>query len=300
MAIQNLLNGPIGITFLLTVARLLPPAAGYRLAELLGRYIARQQSSPVVQAVRTNQWVVSGCTLSKEELDQRTEAVFIYRGRYLYENYHYYHQQGSLADKIQFAESFLRVIEHSQKRDAAQLLLMPHVANYDLVSVAAARRGLTAQVLSYPKPGISYRLQNRYRNEQGYMVTPISVSALRSALKNLEQGGTVLTGIDRPYGDFSLHPRFFGKASNLPTGYIRLALKSRVPAVVLGFHVSSEGVCTVSAADPIPVLRDEDPLQEQRINLSRVLNVVEDTIRTNPEFWFMFYPVWPDLIKDTP
>ena len=111
MAIQNLINGPVGITFLLTVARLLPPAAGYRLAKVLGRYIARQQSSPVVQAVRTNQWVVSGCTLSKEELDQRTEAVFIYRGRYLYENYHYYHQQGSLADKIQFAESFLRVIE---------------------------------------------------------------------------------------------------------------------------------------------------------------------------------------------
>ena len=297
---QNLFNNPLGFAFVLTVARLLPPAAGYRLADTLGRYIARNQKSPVVQAVRTNQWVVSGCTLSKEELDERTEAVFIHRGRYLYDNYHFYHQQGSLADKIQFDESFLRVVDHSQKRDKAQLLLMPHLANYDLVSVAAARRGLTAQVLSYPNPGISYRLQNRYRNEQGYMVTPISVSALRSALKNLDQGGTVLTGIDRPYGDFSLHPQFFGKPSDLPTGYIRLAIKSGVPPVVLRFHVSSKGVCTVSATDPIPVLRDADPLQEQRINLSRVLTVVEDTIRANPEFWFMFYPVWPDLTKETP
>jgi len=300
MIFQSLINGPLGITFVLTVARLLPPAAGYRLASVMGRLLARNLSSPVVQAVRTNQWVVSGCTLSKEELDQRTEAVFIHRGRFLYENYHFYRKRGSLEDKIHFDDSFLKVIEQSQKRDKAQMLLMPHFANYDLVSVAAGRRGLTMQVLSYPNPGLSYRLQNRYRNEQGYTVTPIAVSSLRSALHNLEHGGTALTGVDRPYGDYSLHPLFFGKPSNLPTGYIRLAIKSGAPLVVLRFHVSAGGICTVAATDPIPVTRDADPVQEQLINLNRVLTVVEEMIRSNPEFWFMFYPVWPDFTKETP
>ena len=300
MTVQNLINGPLGITFVLTVARLLPPAAGYSLAGTLGRYISRNQSSPFVQSVRTNQWVASGCSLSKEELDQRTEAVFINRGRFLYENYHFNRKRGLLEDKIQFDDRFMKVIEQSKKRDMPQMLVMPHFANYDLVSVAAARRGLTAQVLSYANPGISYRLQNRYRNELGYKFPPISVSSLRSALRNLEQGGTVLTGIDRPYGDFSLHPLFFGKPSNLPTGYIRFASKTGAPLGGFPFNISPGGVCIVSATDPISVTRDADPVQEQLINLSRVLNVVEEMIKMNPEFWFMFYPVWPDLSKDTP
>jgi lauroyl/myristoyl acyltransferase len=70
--------------------------------------------------------------------------------------------------------------------------------------------------------------------------------------------------------------------------------------VVIKFHISSGGEYIVSASEPIPVRRDADPVQEQLINIYNVLSVVEEMIVSNPEFWFMFYPVWPDLLKDTP
>jgi KDO2-lipid IV(A) lauroyltransferase len=300
MKARDLINGPMGMAFILSAARLLPPATGYYLANLLGRRIANKHNSPMVQAVRTNQWVVSGCNLNSDELDRRTEAVFIQRGRTLYENYHFFRKRNFHEEMIHFDESFQNVIEHSQRRDMPQLLLLSHFGNFDLVAAAAASNGLTMQVLSYPNPGFSYRRENKQRKDAGYTVTPITVSSLRGALQNLRQGGTVLTGMDRPYGDFSLRPKFFGRTSNLPTGYIRLAINSNSPLVVIKFHISSGGEYIVSASDPIPVRRDADPVQEQLINIYNVLSVVEEMIVSNPEFWFMFYPVWPDLLKDTP
>jgi lauroyl/myristoyl acyltransferase len=300
MKSRDLFNGPLGFTLLLAAARLLPLAAGYRLADALGRKIARKHNSPMVQAVRTNQWVVSGCSLNTEALDRRTEEVFIQRGRNLYQNYHFFRESDFLDKQVILDESFLKVIEHSQRRDSPQMLVLPHFANYDLVAAAAARKGLTMQVLSFPDPGLNYRQENQFRKEEGYTVTPITVSSLRMALKNLKQGGTVLTGMDRPFGEFSLHPTFFGKASNLPTGYIRLAISSGSPLVVIRCYITSEGQCIVSATEPIPIRKDADPVQEQLINIYSVLSVVEEMIISYPELWFMFYPVWPDLLKVTP
>lgn len=254
----------------------------------------------MVQAVRTNQWVVSGCSLDKEELDRRTEAVFIQRARTLYQNYHFFRKSDFLEKQVTFDDSFLNVIDHSKRQDMPQMLVLPHIANYDLVAAAAARKGLTMQVLSFPNPGFNYRQENQFRKEEGYTVTPIKVSSLRMALKHLKQGGTVLTGVDRPFGEFSLHPIFFGKSSNLPTGYIRLAISSGSPLVVIRLHTSSGGQYIVSATEPIPVKRDADPVQEQLINIYSVLSVVEEMIISYPELWFMFYPVWPDLLNVTP
>lgn len=299
MKSQELINGPFGILVVLTIARLLPPSMGYRLAEKLGRKIAHNRKSPMVQAVRANQWVVSGCSASAEELDHLTEEVFLHRGRFLYDYYRYFHDRKSIEKMVIIEDSFLRVIEHSQRRDQAQLLVMPHYANYDLTAVAAANRGISIQVLSFPNPGRGYRLDNKLRNGHGIEVTPISISSLRSAMHRLNDGETVFTGVDRPYGDSSLQPLFFKRSSVVPTGYIRLAIKTGAPVKVILCSTSPEGKYTLAASDPILIVRDKDPIQEQLINIQRVLTVIEDHIKSNPVLWSMFYPVWPDVLSLT-
>lgn len=300
MGLENLVNGPFGILIALSLGRLLPPTVGYRLAEKLGRSIAHNRKLSMVQAVRVNQWVVSGCRASVEELDRLTEEVFINHGRNLYDYYRYFQDQVGTDKIISLDDTFLRVIEHSQRRDKPQLLVLPHYANYDLAAIAAANHGLTMQALSYPNPRLSYRWQNKFRNVQGIKVTPISISSLRSAIRNLNEGGTVLTGVDRPYGDRLLQPLFFGMPSAIPISYIRLATKTSVPVQVVLWDISPEGKSIISVSDPIPLIRDQDPVQEQLINVQRVLKIVEDLIKRHPSQWSMFYPVWPDVMSITP
>ena len=285
---------------MLAIARLVPPSVGHLLADKLGRRISRDRKSPIVNAVRANQWVVSGCSANAEMLDQLTEAVFINHGHALFDYYHYFQNRVGLNKLVTLDDSFLRVIEHSQTRDQAQLLLMPHYANYDLAAMAATHKGLSMQVLSYPNPGRGYRWQNKFRNAKGVEVTPITVSSLRTAMRNLETNGTVFTGVDRPYGESSLHPHFFGRPSALPTGYIRLAIKTDVPIKVILCSTTPDGKTILSASDPIPVIHHADPDREQLLNVSRVLSVIETQIRSNPTHWSMFYPVWPDVIHNIP
>lgn len=298
MNIQDLINGPLGILFILGISRIVPPSIGHRLANKLGRSISRNQNSPMVKAVRANQWVVSGCSADSELLDRLTEEVFINHGRALYDYYRHFQNLAAMEQLVTLDDSFISVIEHSQSRDQAQLLLMPHFANYELAALTAAYNGLTMQVLSYPNPGRGYRWQNKFRNVKGVEITPISVSSLRTAFHTLENRGTVFTGIDRPYGESALRPLFFGRPSSLPTGYIRLAIKTDVPIKVIQCSTTSDGKTTLSASDPIPVIHNADPDIEQLLNVSRVLSVIETQIRSNPAYWSMFYPVWPEALQD--
>ena len=177
---------------------------------------------------------------------------------------------------------------------------MPHFSNYDLAARAAAISGLCMQVLSYPNPGRSYRWQNQYRNFEGIEVTPISISSLRIAVKRLENGGTILTGIDRPNGNNSCRPTFFGKPASLPTGYIRLAIKTGVPISVILCSSTPEGRYRLSVSDPITMIKRRDPVEEEKMNAEVVLSGIEVLIKNDPGHWSMFYPVWPEVMKDLP
>ena len=134
---------------------------------------------------------------------------------------------------VELDDKFLECIKNSRSPNHPQILVTPHFSNYELACRAAALNGLTMQILSYPNPGRSYRWQNKFRNFKGIEVTPISISNLRKAVKRLESGGTILTGIDRPNGGNNLQPMFFGKPSSLSTGFIRLGMTTGVPISVI-------------------------------------------------------------------
>ncbi|MGB9639306.1 MAG: lysophospholipid acyltransferase family protein [Anaerolineales bacterium] len=300
MGLENFANGPFGILIALALGRLLPPQAGYRLAEILGRRVAHNRESPTIRAVRLNQWVVSDCKANSGELDRITEQVLINHGRSLYDYFRYFRDREATDKMIILDESFKRVIAHSQMQDKAQLLVMPHYANFDLASIAAANHGLVMQALSYPNPGRTYRWQNKLRDVAGVQVTPISMSSLRMAIQNLKNKKTVFTAVDRPIGDNSLKPLFFRKPSAVPTGYIKLAIKTETPIQVVLCNIMPDGKYLISVTNPLPIVKDNDPVQEQLINVHQVLHVVEDLIRSNPLHWSMFYPVWPDLMREMP
>lgn len=300
MKTQDTINSPAGMLSVYTISAILPPAAGYQLAKIIARRIARKKEIPMVQAIRSNQWVASGCNASPSDLDRMTERVLVNHGCSLYEYFNAYRHPSRVDKLVTLDDKFKEVIKVSQSGTSAQLLLMPHYSNFDLAAVAAANHGLTMQVLSFPNPGRNYRWQNSLRNIRGLEVTPISISSLRQALKRLENKGTVFTGIDRPNPENNLHPVFFSRESALPSGYIRLALRSGVSPRVILVRPEINRKISLSVSDPVDLVSDPDPVREQLRNIENVLTIIQQQITADPGYWSMFYPVWPDMLSETP
>jgi phosphatidylinositol dimannoside acyltransferase len=295
---QDLLNSRYGTRLALWLGRTLPPRFGYWMAHHIGAVFGRNQRFSQAQAVRANQWVVHGGSLSKAELDQMTIATFRNSGRFLYDFFHNLRNPEAVLKMTEFQPSFLRYLDRCGKEP--QLMVCPHLTNTDLIGRAAALAGLNMQVLSYPQPPGGYRLTNEIRQEVGMEVTPMSVTALRQATKRLENKGTVLTGIDRPVNDQKYKPLFFGRPAALPVSHIRLALKMKIPVIVISGYLRSDGVYVVWSSDPIPMRSDPDLLTETVRNAEAVLEVVSEAIRKVPDQWAMYYPVWPDALKEIP
>ena len=76
MALQEVLNGPAGVSLALGLARVMPPRQGYWLARRLGGRLAQMRKSSQVRAVEANQKIVAEGKLSEQELRQITQATF--------------------------------------------------------------------------------------------------------------------------------------------------------------------------------------------------------------------------------
>jgi lauroyl/myristoyl acyltransferase len=161
-------------------------------------------------------------------------------------------------------------------------------------------KGIRYLALAYPQPQSGYQRQNEIRNFMGVEVTPISNESLRQAAERLRGGGTVLTGADRPLHEPKYRPCFFGRASNLPTGYVRLALREKAMVIVVSGITQPDRRYRVWASEPVVMRANNDPVAETLRNTEAVLEVIEDLIRSAPQHWSMFYPVWPEAVSEIP
>lgn len=302
MRLQDFLNGQLATVIGLTLSRL-PPRAGYALARWIADFLASRRESPMVRAVRVNQWVASGETLTGALLDNIVRETFRSSARSMYEFWHHLHNPRAVLDMVEISPSMQKAIDRAKHSPEGTIMVVPHISNFDLVGRALMLHGLKMQILSYPQPPGGYRFQNQLREVPGVMVTPMSIQALRTASETLRAGKTVVTGVDRPLEDAAegkYQPLFFGRRAAMPVFYIRLALKHRLPITVLGGCRRADGKYCVYASEPIPMQSSNNLVDETVQNTERILREVAEVIRHAPDQWAMFYPVWPEALAEMP
>ena len=304
MALIDLLNSKWGTGLGTGISSLVPPEVGYPLGTAIADLLSSLKTSPIVRAVRANQWAIHNGQLTRKQLNTLVRDTFRSSARSLYEFWHLFRSPQTVMDMVEFEPSFMNVVHRANRGDTGTILVSGHMANFDLIGRAMALRGLELQILSYPKPPGGYRWQNRIREIPGMRITPMSTEALLEASKTLRKNKVVLTNIDRPLPASSLvnglgkyRPRFFGHPANMPVYYIRLALKHHLPVTVIGGQRRPDGKYRVWAAEPIPMRPASDLIEETVQNAEAVLAVMADFIRERPEQWAMFYPVWPETLK---
>jgi len=276
------------------LGKILPPPAGHAISGLIAGLI-NWLKPDIYGIVYANLRRVVGPQVDEKTLHWLVRQVFHNAARNIYELWHLVGQgQEAIRAAVHCPPGAWTHVEQAQRRGKGMIIVGTHTGNFDLGILALAAHGLEIQVLGLAAPPAGgFDLMDQMRERAGVRLTSINVQALREAINRLRTGGVVLTGVDRPVGDEEQWVEFFGCPAPLPTGHVRLALKADAVILVAGPYRDRQGRTVVRLSPPLEMIRTGDPDKDMRVNLRRVTGWLEEFIRTRPEQWAMFVPVWP-------
>jgi KDO2-lipid IV(A) lauroyltransferase len=297
---QQIINSRYSLALASLLGRILSPEPGYRLANFIADQISAQRSWKMVRVVRANQWVVRGETQNKKELDLAVRDTFRYIAHSVFDLYHYINNPEAIEKLIVFNPTVLQVIQRPLYTERGLIVVGLHYSNFDFVLQAGSIKGLKGMVLTIPDLKSGYKEQYEMRKKTGMNIVPASISALRKAVEHLRAGGLVLTGMDRPDGVSSYRPLFFGQPAALPIHPIYLAIKAKVPVLVVAAILQADGTYHFLSSDLIEMQPYPDRYTEQMRNTETILKISEGFISQAPQQWSMTLPVWPEALERVP
>lgn len=297
---QQVINSPFAVRFVAAAAGALPPAIGYPACDLIGKWIASRRASTLTRAVRLNQWMARGTDLGKEALDKAVRETLQNNARDLYDLYHFLDRPDVIRRRVCPNPLVEELVKRPEFAGRGLVIVGPHLGSFDSILLSMVRRGGRCLVLTIPNPQGGRRVEYEMRRRTGMNILPASLSTIRQAVHHLEQGGLVLTGLDRPVTQARLQPRFYGHPAPLPTHYIHLALKARVPVVVLAPIRQEDGNYKLLNSELFEIEQRVDHKTTILRNAEKVLEQVESFIRLVPQQWNVPLPIWPELLDSVP
>jgi lauroyl/myristoyl acyltransferase len=289
---------PLLIRLAIFIGRVLPRTWGLRLAVVIGSILGSLKNNKMVRAIRANQYVVHNQRMSDKELDEAPKIIFRSAAQCMFDYFHFLRRPEKLQKIVNFDQHAQAAINRIQNQQPT-VVVCPHLSNFDLMGYALALHQVKVQVLSFPNPNATYRVQNRLRQDAGLDITPMSLTTFRDARHRLRDGGSILTGLDRPLDNVQeekYRPRFFGFPTNLPVAYVRMALEANAPVVILAATSQSDGTYRLVGSPPIWMEPNEDLAIEILTNAEKVLRLAEPMIVNHARQWAMFYPIWPSFL----
>jgi KDO2-lipid IV(A) lauroyltransferase len=300
MHIETIIESQTSLNLVIGLARATPPWLGYRVAGLAARLIASRRNSSLVRAVRANQWVISGGGYTKLVLDQVARSAFEHSARSIYDLYHYVQDPAAAGDLFVIHDAVREILDRPEFDQRGLVVAGLHLSSFDLALQWLCLQGVHALGLTIPNPEGGRRLEFEFRKRTGMRLVPASVSGLRQAIRHLERGGLVATGIDRPQAEADPRPCFFGRPACLPSHYIYLALKASVPVRIVFARRETDGKYHLLASPPIEMDFYPDRPEQLRCNAEKVLSLAEGYIRSAPQQWAIASPVWPEALDLAP
>lgn len=298
--LQQVINSSLSLRLISSLAHNLPPRLGYQMAYGLAEQVARQRNSDLVRAMRVNQWVASGQSLQGEVLEQALRKTLRYSAHSLFDLYHYSSDFEATRQLLVFDASFDAITRRPEFDRRGLLIAGLHLSSFDLVLQWVCKNGLEPLVLTIPHPQGARQVEYEIRRRTGMNLIPASVAAFRQALKHLQRGGMVLTGIDRPIEKPEVSPHFFGHPAALPVHHIFLAMKARVPVIITAPYLRPDGKYHIFASESIEMDSHTNAAQETIRNAEKVLAVAEGFIRRSPQQWSVPLPIWPQYMDLIP
>jgi lauroyl/myristoyl acyltransferase len=276
------------------VARLLPRAAAYALADLIGAgwYRLAPSRRALVAANLARVSAATGQPASGPALRRLVRQAFVEHARYYLELLRIPHasieQVGAMVsvDDWEHWEPILR---------AGAVVATLHLGNPEPYGSLLAARGLHATVpVEEIKPRALFDfLLARRASGRGATMVPLS-RARRPLLEELRKGGIAGVVADRNLSGEGRRTLLFGEPTSLPTGPASLALMSGRPLVVAGCRRVGPERFTAHAW-----LIEAELSGDRRADVATLTEAMarrmEEAIAASPEQWFAcFQPIWDE------
>ena len=142
MNLNKILNSSQSGRLALRIAQLLPPRLGFPLGRSIADWVAKRRDLPMVAAIRTNQWVISGGKLNSEGLDEIARNSIRSIAYSMYFMYHNWNNYSALEKKIEYSPEVEVLIERSRVSEEGTMIVMVHSSNFDVALKASSMRGL--------------------------------------------------------------------------------------------------------------------------------------------------------------
>jgi KDO2-lipid IV(A) lauroyltransferase len=296
--LKNTAADPRVMRLAMLLSQYTPERIGHQLSWWAASTLSRLRPA-VYRIVESNLGPVLGGIENHQTLEQTARRVLYLALRSYFDLFRALRlPEEKMAALVDVPEATKEVARSLWNRERGTVLVFPHLGNFDLGGHAILRLLPEMQLFTLPDPPPGFLLLNESRRRSGVKVTPLSTNALRDAIRLLRRGGVVSIAADRPVSDLDEPVPFFGRPARVPSGHIRLALKTGA-SVVLGYCVLCPETKRYSMhlEPPMEMTRTGNRDEELWLNMQRVLNGLEAIIRNWPEQWQMFVPVWPELLS---
>ncbi len=173
-------------------------------------------------------------------------------------------------------------------RDRGVIFALPHLGNWEVAGIEAARLGLdlVAAAELLPNPRISQWFISR-RAMFGIDIVLVRSGASSELLSHLNQGKAVALPSDRDIGGRGVGVKFFGEKTTLPAGPFVLARRTGAPVLPVGTYFNPGRGHRFVIRPPLQAAGSvEDMAQE-------LASHFEDLIRAAPTQWHLLQPLWP-------
>lgn len=298
MNLKDTATHPRVMRMAMNFSRHTPVGVGHTLSWWGSGLICRSRTASH-RIVRANLSQVLGPEAPAPTLDTATRHVFYTLLRSSFDLFRTAQRPlEELVAMVEFPEEARALALAQLESDRGAILVFAHLGSFDLAGLALANLMPGLQIITLPDPPPGFQMTNELRALAGTTVTPLSSKALRQAIKTLRAGGVVALAGDRPVSELDEPVRFFGRPARVPSGHVRLALKTGATLVVAYCTLSPEtNRYTVRAEPPMEMVRTGNREEEVALNMRRVLDALETVIHRWPDQWQMFVPVWPELME---
>jgi lauroyl/myristoyl acyltransferase len=295
--LKNVAANPRIVRLAMLLSQYTPERIGHQLSWWAASTASRLRPA-VYRVVESNLGPVLGTIENRPVLEQTARKVLYLALRGYFDLFRALRlSDEKMAALVDVPEATRAIARSMWKRENGTVIVFPHLGNFDLGGHAILPFMPELQLFTLPDPPPGFQLLNESRRRSGVKVTPLSTNALRDAIKLLRRGGVVSIAADRPVSDLDEPVLFFGRPARVPSGHVRLALKTGA-AVVLGYCVLSPETkrYVMHLEPPMEMTRTGNRDDDLRLNMQRVLGALEAIIRNWPDQWQMFVPVWPELL----
>lgn len=261
------------------------------LAQLSGRLAARTLHRRDA-IVRANFSAVFPA-ISPEEMDVLARRAFIEYARYwLFAA----KMSGPLVrDRTKWVsilnrEAYLDALTHG-----GVIFAVPHVGLWDAGGLVSVIEGfpITTVAEEAESPALT-KWFSRHRRRLGLDSLPPGTDTTTRLVNLLRDGGAVALVADRDVVGDGIPVPFFGRVAKVPAGPVVLALRANATILPSAVFLRPRGRVEVAIGDPLEMVR-EGRLRDdvERLTIALVARY-EALIRSAPEQWHVFQPIWPD------